>query len=149
MGRCFVVLNSDGSIYTVSGKADTVLSRGQSVVSMNMSMGDFCASLPAAPHLCKRVNGLFVQFKEEEAVLIYNPDALISLAMQNVISSIPATTDGQKADRALAITAFIDFANKATESSKENFLLIASMLGMTEVAMGIIAEAKNMGAEIS
>jgi len=74
-----------------------------------------------------------------EPVVTYNPDELITWAMDSVFSEalIPH------------MAAFLDFANKANESSKINFLTYATAVDMTSIANTIISGAISLGANIT
>jgi len=74
----------------------------------------------------------------QETVVIYDADELISWALQQVFaeSLIPH------------MAAFLDFANKATEVSKANFLAYASAVGLTTTANTIITKAIELGADL-
>ena len=80
---------------------------------------------------------LVVNYKEP--VNKYNPDTLITWAMSQLFSEalIPH------------FAAFLDFANKANDSSKANFLAYAGAVGMTETANTIIAKAIELNANIT
>jgi hypothetical protein len=68
----------------------------------------------------------------------YDGDALISWALQQVFAEalIPH------------MAAFLDFANKATESSKANFLAYATAVGLSETAQTIVSKAIELGADL-
>ena len=73
------------------------------------------------------------------AVKKYNSDELISWALQqNFAPEIMAH-----------MAAFLDFANKATEISKNNFLAYANAVGLTDTATNIISKAIEFGANIT
>lgn len=75
----------------------------------------------------------------KETVVLYNANTLISWAMAQLFTSelIPH------------FAAFLDFANKANEGSKSNFLAYASAVGMTEIANTIINKAIELGANLT
>jgi hypothetical protein len=68
----------------------------------------------------------------------YDADDLISWALSQVFAEalIPH------------MAAFLDFANKATEVSKTNFLSYASAVGLTDTANVIVAKAIELGADL-
>jgi hypothetical protein len=82
------------------------------------------------------------------AVVRYNADTMISWALANILSQLHNTTAEEKAVSALAVTAFIDFANKANETSKSNFKAIADSIGMGKISDTIIAKAIELGAKL-
>jgi hypothetical protein len=69
----------------------------------------------------------------------YEADDLISWAMQQVFAEglIPH------------MAAFLDFANKATDTSKNNFYAYSQLVGLSGVANDIINKAIDMGASIN
>jgi hypothetical protein len=75
---------------------------------------------------------------EAPAVLQYDADSLISWAFSQVFV----------ADLIPHMAAFLDFANKATEASKDNFLAYASAVGLTSTANTIVAKAIELGADL-
>jgi len=74
----------------------------------------------------------------QPVVVNYDPDTLISWALSQVFAEalIPH------------MAAFLDFANKATEVSKANFLAYATAVGLTTTANTIIAKAIELGADL-
>ncbi len=69
---------------------------------------------------------------------IYNSDELIAWALtQNFAAEIMAH-----------MAAFLDFANKASVSSRDNFLAYATVVDLISTANTIIAKAIELGANI-
>jgi hypothetical protein len=68
----------------------------------------------------------------------YDADDLISWALSQVFAEalIPH------------MAAFLDFANKATEVSKTNFLAYAQAVGLTSTANTIVSKAIELGADL-
>lgn len=74
----------------------------------------------------------------KETVLVYDSNELISWAMQQLFSEalIPH------------FAAFLDFANKASNESKANFLAYAYAVGLEDTALLIIQKAQQLGANV-
>ncbi len=75
--------------------------------------------------------------------LVYSADTLIAWGMQNLLGDIPDALKG------IAISSFIDFANKATEESKANFLAMATSINLLYVAQQIVSKAIELGADLT
>jgi hypothetical protein len=68
----------------------------------------------------------------------YDSDELISWAFSQVFV----------ADLIPHMAAFLDFANKATDASKTNFLAYAQAVGLSDTANIIVAKAIELGANL-
>ena len=75
---------------------------------------------------------------EAPAVLKYDADALITWAFSQVFV----------ADLIPHMAAFLDFANKCTETSKANFLAYATAVSLSDTAELIVAKAIELGADL-
>jgi hypothetical protein len=75
---------------------------------------------------------------EAPAELRYDADTLISWAFSQVFV----------ADLIPHMAAFLDFANKATETSKANFMAYATAVGLSETAAIIVNKAVELNANI-
>jgi hypothetical protein len=71
--------------------------------------------------------------------VVYNSNTLISWAMAQIFT----------AELIPHFAAFLDFANKANEASKANFLAYATAVSLTSTANTIIAKAIELGAPIT
>lgn len=133
----YIILNSDGRIHTVGEKDDNVLSEGQTKETSELSLVDFVAALPDVPCNCVKVGEIYVS-QPLQPVIIYNPNALISWAMAQLFTQalIPH------------FAAFLDFANKASQTATDNFRAYATAVSQSALAETIIAKAIELGAKI-
>jgi hypothetical protein len=70
---------------------------------------------------------------------VYNANTLISWAMQQLFT----------AELIPHFAAFLDFANKANDESKANFLAYATAVDLLETANTIVSKAMELGANIT
>lgn len=80
-----------------------------------------------------------VDIYQEPQPILYDADALITWAMGELFA----------AELIPHFAAFLDFANKASNASKANFLAYAGAVGMTETANTIVAKAIKLNANIT
>lgn len=105
----------------------------------NCNHKDFEITLAGAVSSYSLNNNLELSINYKEDPLVYNPDTLITWALQQLFAEtlIPH------------MATFLDFANKATETSKTNFLAYANAVGLTDIANTIINKAIKLGAKIT
>jgi len=84
------------------------------------------------------ISGNSVAIDEDKIVPVYSANTFISWARQQVFT----------AELIPHMAAFLDFANKATEESKVNFLEYAKAIKLDEMAKTLINKAVDMGANI-
>ena len=80
-----------------------------------------------------------VEIYQEPQPVPYNGDTLISWAMSQLFA----------AELIPHFAAFLDFANKATDTSAANFRAYAAVVGLSETAETIIAKAIELNANIT
>ena len=78
-----------------------------------------------------------------EPIISYDPEDLISWALQNLLSDVPDEHKG------IAVGSLVGFANRANEKSKANFLSIANSVGLSDLAISAINKAIELGANIT
>lgn len=145
MAKCYVVLNSDGSIHTVGEKNIFALESGQVLREENEEIAAFVNSLPEEPKKCMWTGVSYAINPDYEDPVIYSPNDLILWAMQEYpefigtpheyVLSTFANNPVEYKDLMVSRAAIVDAATGNSD--------------LTDVATALIAKAIQLGASIS
>lgn len=121
---CYIILNSDGRIHTVSEKDDNVLQSGQTKEISELSMQEFIESLPSEPSDCVRIDGSYIAERAQEPKRYSPKRFLASCALDETMRAITAKMSDRQ---------YFDFAACLQNGNFEVLALLAGQMLSAEI----------------